>query len=197
MKKKKDQLFYYRLEPAQLLSALIQIPESERGRWITQFAIDLLSAKPTSELASSMVEEAKRYSEIKTEAIRKRWEEKQKKPDTGDIQTDTRVSLCNTSNSNSNSNNESLKTKVKRFVIPSVEEITAYCQERGNNVDPQKFFDHYQARDWKPKGYTRQMTDWKAAVRTWEPSKTQPAAETKPLPGTPEYKAALQKRLAY
>lgn len=60
------------------------------------------------------------------------------------------------------------KNKVKRFVPPSVEEVTEYCRERKNNIDPQKFVDHYTTRNWVPKGYTQQMKDWKAAVRTWE-----------------------------
>lgn len=55
-----------------------------------------------------------------------------------------------------------------KFTKPTVEEIKAYCDERKNGVDPQGFFDHYEARGWIPKGYTQQMKDWKAAVRTWE-----------------------------
>ena len=54
----------------------------------------------------------------------------------------------------------------KRFVKPTVEEISTYCQERNNNVSPQKFISHYQSKGWKV-GKTP-MKDWKAAVRTWE-----------------------------
>lgn len=50
---------------------------------------------------------------------------------------------------------------------PTVEEVAAYCRERGNGVDPQQFIDHYAARGWKYKGGLA-MKDWKAAVRTWE-----------------------------
>lgn len=57
-------------------------------------------------------------------------------------------------------------TKPKRFVVPTVEEVAAYCLERKNGISPQKFIDTYTARDWKY-GKT-QMSDWKAAVRTWE-----------------------------
>jgi hypothetical protein len=60
------------------------------------------------------------------------------------------------------------KPKVNRFAPPSIEEVAAYCSERKNNVDPQKFHDHYETRNWIPKGYTKQMSNWKAAVRTWE-----------------------------
>lgn len=54
------------------------------------------------------------------------------------------------------------------FVPPTVEEIQAYCLDRKNSIDPQQFHDHYATRGWIPKGYTRQMKDWRAAVRTWE-----------------------------
>jgi len=69
----------------------------------------------------------------------------------------------------------------KKFIIPKVEEIEQYCKERKNKVDPQHFFDHYQARGWIPKGYTRQMKDWKAAVRTWEKSNVGKMEEIKKL----------------
>jgi hypothetical protein len=55
-----------------------------------------------------------------------------------------------------------------RFTPPTVEEVRAYCEERKNRVDAQRFVDHYAARGWKPKGYTQTMKDWRAAVRTWE-----------------------------
>lgn len=57
-------------------------------------------------------------------------------------------------------------TRSKRFVPPSVDEVRDYCQERGNNVDPQRFVDYYSSNGWMV-GKTK-MKDWKAAVRTWE-----------------------------
>lgn len=57
-------------------------------------------------------------------------------------------------------------SKRKRFTAPTVEEVRAYCQERGNSVDPAHFIAHYEANGWKVG--RNQMKDWKAAVRTWE-----------------------------
>jgi hypothetical protein len=59
-------------------------------------------------------------------------------------------------------------TKVKKFIPPTLEEVTAYCTERNNNINPQSFIDHYETRNWIPKGYTQQMKSWQAAIRTWE-----------------------------
>lgn len=52
------------------------------------------------------------------------------------------------------------------FRKPTLEEITAYCRERGNRVSPQAFLDHYESNGWRV-GRTP-MRDWRAAVRTWE-----------------------------
>ena len=54
----------------------------------------------------------------------------------------------------------------KRFTPPSLEEVQAYCSERGNGIDAQAFIDFYASKGWLV-GKTK-MTDWKAAVRTWE-----------------------------
>jgi hypothetical protein len=53
-----------------------------------------------------------------------------------------------------------------RFVPPTVEDVAAYCRERKNSVDPQRFVDHYSSNGWRVG--RNPMKDWKAAVRTWE-----------------------------
>ena len=54
----------------------------------------------------------------------------------------------------------------KRFSPPSVDEVSAYCQERGNTVDAQTFCNFYASKGWRVG--SQPMRDWKAAVRTWE-----------------------------
>lgn len=58
------------------------------------------------------------------------------------------------------------KHKERRFVKPTVEEIRAYCEERQNGIDPEYFYDHYEANGWM--AGKNHMKDWKASVRTWE-----------------------------
>ena len=53
-----------------------------------------------------------------------------------------------------------------RFVPPTLDEVNAYCKERGNSVDPEAFIAHYESNGWMV-GKTR-MKDWRAAIRTWE-----------------------------
>jgi len=54
------------------------------------------------------------------------------------------------------------------FQRPSVDEVSAYCRERGNQVDASRFVDFYEAKGWKIG--KNSMSDWRAAVRTWERS---------------------------
>ena len=79
-----------------------------------------------------------------------------------------------TPNVNVNVNdNENIKEKDKKKSAtsrapskPTIEEIAAYCRERGNSVDPQAFYDFYESKGWMIG--KNHMKDWKAAVRTWE-----------------------------
>jgi uncharacterized protein YdaU (DUF1376 family) len=59
-------------------------------------------------------------------------------------------------------------TKAKRFVPPTLDQIRSYCNERLNNVDANKFIDHYTSNGWLVG--KNKMKDWKAAIRTWEKS---------------------------
>jgi len=54
----------------------------------------------------------------------------------------------------------------KKFIPPTLEEVAAYCEERGNDVNPQSWLDFYTSNGWKVG--KNPMKDWKAAVRTWE-----------------------------
>ena len=62
--------------------------------------------------------------------------------------------------------NESDKPTRKRFVPPSLEEVQAYCIERQNNVDAERFVDYYTSNGWMVG--KNKMKDWQSAVRTWE-----------------------------
>lgn len=61
---------------------------------------------------------------------------------------------------------KSSKGKAKRFTPPTLDDVRAYCIERGKGVDADKWYNHYTANGWKVG--RNPMKDWKAAVRTWE-----------------------------
>lgn len=54
-----------------------------------------------------------------------------------------------------------------RFGPPTLEEIKAYCAQRKNSVDPEKFYDYFTASNWyDSKG--NKVKSWKQKIITWE-----------------------------
>jgi hypothetical protein len=92
-----------------------------------------------------------------------------------DNQMDTQVRLGKDSLGKDNIDGAD-KPPRKRFSPPSLEEVTAYCKERNNNVDPERFVDYYTSNGWMVG--RQKMKDWKAAVRTWEKSGNRRADKT-------------------
>ena len=61
--------------------------------------------------------------------------------------------------------------KPKKFQKPTIEQIKAYCKEAGKDIDPEAFFDFYEAKGWVVG--KAPMKDWKAAVRNWAKNESQ------------------------
>ena len=55
----------------------------------------------------------------------------------------------------------------KRFIAPTLDEVTAYMKEIGCDVDPQYFLDYQEARNWVLSN-GKKAKDWKAVIRTWK-----------------------------
>jgi len=55
-----------------------------------------------------------------------------------------------------------------RFSKPSIEQIRAYCEQRGNGIDAEGFFDANESTGWVVGKTRKPMVDWQAAIRTWE-----------------------------
>lgn len=62
-----------------------------------------------------------------------------------------------------------------RFSPPTVDEVRAYCAEKGYTLDADRFVDYYTSNGWKVG--RNPMKDWKAAVRNWN-GKEQPSGKT-------------------
>lgn len=126
------------------------------------------------------LEKAKEVSEKRKKSILSRWDSAKNKKDkytrnTSVLQNDIKESKVKVKEKEINNNNSFLdrkesetpiSPKVKRFKSPTVEEIKGYCEERGNSICPQNFFDYYESNGWKVG--KNPMKDWKAAVRQWE-----------------------------
>jgi len=78
---------------------------------------------------------------------------------------DTQVRLGKP-NVNQPSIGESEEPKRQRFYPPSLDDVSAYCKERHNKVDPEAFIAFYESKGWMIG--KNKMTSWKNAVLTWE-----------------------------
>ncbi len=77
--------------------------------------------------------------------------------------TDTEVSIGEVSIGKvSIGEGENARTHENDFIIPSVEEVQAYCKERNNGIDAEYFVNYYTERKWQG------VTDWKARIFSWE-----------------------------
>ena len=109
--------------------------------------------------------------------------EKQKQLAGGNGYSNVTVTPCNAVDKNKiredieEDKEKSKKKASSRFTPPTLEEVQAYCRERGNNVDAERFINYYTANGWKVG--KNSMKDWKAAVRTWERSDAKPAQKQK------------------
>jgi hypothetical protein len=72
------------------------------------------------------------------------------------------------------------KEKKDIFRKPTFEEVSAYCQERNNGIDPEQFIDYYESKGWMIG--KNKMKDWKASVRTWERNRKNKPNPIKPNP---------------
>ena len=95
---------------------------------------------------------------------------REKRKEEKSLQCNMPVTLCNTEIEIEIEKELEIKKDIKKkreyFIIPSLEEITLYCSERKNSVDPEKFSDFYTSKGWFVG--KNKMKDWKSAVRNWE-----------------------------
>lgn len=87
-----------------------------------------------------------------------------------------RPNINNINNIHTNKNVKNVKERVsndtpkKKFVPPTLDEVKAYAEQRKNegksSGDPVKYFDYYEAGNWKDKD-GKQVVSWKQKFITW------------------------------
>ena len=86
---------------------------------------------------------------------------------TGRVDEESDNNIKNKKKNNIKVKNNMLDNNARtRFTPPTLDEVIAYCQERGNSVDAERFVSFYESNGWKVG--KNPMKDWRAAVRTWE-----------------------------
>lgn len=79
-------------------------------------------------------------------------------------QSDTDVTMCDTE-IDIDKETEKSKRESKRFTPPTVDEVRAYVQERGYDIDAEQFVNFYESKGWMVG--KNPMKNWRAAVGTW------------------------------
>ena len=140
-----------------------EIPEfegNERYIWPTiQAQIDRDASAYQEKCAKNRANGAKGGRPPKNQTDSKKTERFSEKPKKANTNTKT--------NRNTKSNDiEADKPPARhKFFPPTVEEVQAYCNEKGYAVDPGRFVDYYTSNGWRVG--KNPMKDWKAAVRSW------------------------------
>ena len=158
-------------------------------RWILEYVNDLHPSVPKNikyavvQVKKQLDEDLERWKEMckkNKENINKRWDTERNKNTPNNTTEYDRIPL-NTKNTDKDKDKDKdkdinisikekecikEKTPTSRFIPPTPEEIKAYCEERNNLVDVERFYDFYQSKGWMVG--KNKMKDWKAAVRTWE-----------------------------
>ena len=62
-------------------------------------------------------------------------------------------------------NTQNAAKKNPKFNKPTVDEIKAYCREKGYNVNAEHFYNYYEANGWRVG--RNAMKSWRAAVTNW------------------------------
>ena len=103
--------------------------------------------------------------------IQKRWEKSKDTTVYDRIQTYT-----NDTNTKTKSNTNTNIKRERNFVPPTLDEVKAYCNEKGYRINPERFVAFYASKGWKVGN--QPMKDWKAAVVSWEQRRKEEAVPT-------------------
>lgn len=112
------------------------------------------------------IETRRKHTDKQRENVSKRWAKTDTKPIPNAYQIDTKSIPLGNGNGNGN----------KRNIPPLIDDVKDYCKERNNGVDPNVWYDFYSSKNWMIG--KNKMTDWKAAVRTWEAKRNQQGAQS-------------------
>lgn len=137
---KRGQLIYGRHAVSQRLG----ISEAKLRRYIKQFIKDeMISQQTTNKYSIITITCYEKYQDVSQQTANKQPTKRQQ------TTTPKQVTINN-----------------KQFIAPSVGEVEAYCESRGNGIKGEAFVDYYEARGWMIGKH--KMKSWQSAVRTWE-----------------------------
>ena len=132
-------------------------------RWLNKFEEDgQITRKATNRFTIINITNYRAFQDIQEDRVSERLSEQM--PEQVSNQMPERVSEQVSNNRTKKQSNKETKKQV--FIRPSLDDVREYIDQNYLPVDPERFFDYYEANGWKISGKS-QMKDWKAAVRNW------------------------------
>lgn len=125
---------------------------------------------------SKYLEALRKSGQIKTSTDHRRtkikiikWDEYQmsKKTTTATTTAATTTTTTATTTHLYKRNKEEKKKRREEAQPPTLSEIKKYIEENGIRIDPARFFEYYQDREW------RNVPDWRKKVREWQKTEKQ------------------------
>ena len=80
-----------------------------------------------------------------------------------------------------------------KFVPPTIEEVRAYCREKGYEIDEERFLDHYTANGWRQSNGNK-IIDWEATLRNWAGREKEYSQQRQQK--QPPHKETIEERIA-
>ena len=142
-------------------------------KWLKRFEEDgQITRKTTNRFTIINITNYRAFQDIPEE-----WYSKQRSEQNGEQSSNQDSEQTGEQSSNNRTKKQSNKeTKKQVFIRPSLDDVREYIAQNYLPVDPERFFDYYEANGWKISGKS-QMKDWKAAVRNWSHREQEKANE--------------------
>ena len=142
-------------------------------KWLKRFEEDgQITRKTTNRFTIINITNYRTFQDIPEE-----WYSKQRSEQNGEQSSNQDSEQNGEQSSNNRTKKQSNKeTKKQVFIRPSLDDVREYIAQNYLPVDPERFFDYYEANGWKISGKS-QMKDRKAAVRNWSHREQEKANE--------------------
>lgn len=142
------------------------------------------------------IDRAAEISEIRSKATDSRRNQKQSKAIKTEQTESNEIKNANKEYNKEKEDNKNKKEDSKYNTVahrpPTVDEVAAYCREKGYSIDAEHFVSYYESNGWRVG--KNPMKDWRAACRTWARNEYSKPAPNKTVAQTSYEQRGYQER---
>lgn len=139
------------------------VSESTVRRWLKKFENDgQITRQATNRFTIINITNYRAFQDIPDDRVNEQVTEQVNKQMNEQVNNQVTEQV----NHNRTKKQSNKETKKQVFIRPSLDDVRQYASENSLSVDPERFYDYYEANGWTINGKA-QMKDWKAAMRNW------------------------------